>query len=126
MPLTIARRGWFLLGTIPRLSKSNLTSFLTPSFLHTRRAETKFLPTAWLDGMRGIAAFLVYIRHFAAATHPDIQYGWGTNGEHRNFIHLPFLRLLTAGPAMVALFFIISGYALSLGPLRAIHHQSVK
>jgi peptidoglycan/LPS O-acetylase OafA/YrhL len=76
--------------------------------------------------MRGVAAFLVYIRHFAAATHPDIQYGWGTDGGYHNIIHLPFLHLLTAGPAMVALFFIISGYALSLGPLRAMHNQSVE
>lgn len=76
--------------------------------------------------MRGVAAFLVYVRHFAAATHPDIQYGWGTNGRYHNIIHLPFLHLLTAGPAMVALFFIISGYALSLGPLRTIHQQSVE
>ncbi|QDS68739.1 hypothetical protein FKW77_004598 [Venturia effusa] len=124
MIISTARRGWHLLSSTPKLSTSSPNSILTPSFLHQRAANTKVSPTAWLDGMRGIAAFLVYIRHFAAATHPDIQYGWGTNGRHRNFIHLPFIRLLTAGPAMVALFFIISGYALSLGPLKAIQHQS--
>jgi peptidoglycan/LPS O-acetylase OafA/YrhL len=126
MSLSILRKGSLLLGTFPRFSKSGLISLLVPSFLQPRRENAKVSPTAWLDGMRGIAAFLVYIRHFAAASHPDIQYGWGTNGEHHTIIQLPFLHLLTAGPAMVALFFIISGYALSLGPLRAIHNQSVE
>ena len=71
--------------------------------------------------MRGLAAFFVYIRHFSAITHPDIQPGFGSSDSNRWIIQLPFLRLLISGPSMVALFFIISGYALSWGPLRALH-----
>jgi hypothetical protein len=108
-----------------RSSKCNISSILLPSFFHPRRAESaRVSQTAWLDGIRGCAAFLVYIRHFAAASHPDIQFGF--DETHRSFIHLPFFHLLTAGPAMVALFFIISGYALSWGPLRALHNQSIE
>jgi peptidoglycan/LPS O-acetylase OafA/YrhL len=71
--------------------------------------------------MRGLAAFFVYIRHFGAIHHPDIQPGFGSSPENRYIIQLPFLRLLVSGPAMVALFFIISGYALSWGPLKVLH-----
>jgi peptidoglycan/LPS O-acetylase OafA/YrhL len=107
------------------ITKLCFASLLLPSFLQSRRGEkTRVSPTAWLDGVRGIAAFFVYIRHFASATHPDIQYGFGTNETQRSIIQLPFFHLLTAGPAMVALFFIVSGYALSWRPLRALHYQS--
>jgi peptidoglycan/LPS O-acetylase OafA/YrhL len=73
--------------------------------------------------MRGLASFFVYIRHFASATHANIQVGYGTNEQNMWIIQLPFLRLLVGGPAMVALFFIISGYALSWGPLKSLHQQ---
>ncbi|KAF2428280.1 hypothetical protein EJ08DRAFT_671449 [Tothia fuscella] len=109
-----------------RASKISNGSFLMPSFLQSRNKSKneRVSRTAWLDGMRGLAAFFVYIRHFASATHPNIQVGFGANPDNRYLIQLPILHLLTAGPAMVALFFIISGYALSWGPLRAIHNQS--
>jgi peptidoglycan/LPS O-acetylase OafA/YrhL len=123
--LSLFRRGSRLLDRFLRTSKNSIASVLLPSFLHQRRAEkTQVSPTSWLDGVRGVAAFLVYIRHFAAATHPDIQYGFDEN--HRYIIQLPFFHLLTAGPAMVSVFFIVSGYALSWGPLHAIHSQSVE
>jgi hypothetical protein len=97
-------------------------AILVPSFLHKKASSSsKVAPTAWLDGMRGVAAFFVYIRHFAAITHPNIQPGFGSSDSNRWIIQLPYLRLLISGPSMVALFFIISGYALSWGPLRALH-----
>ncbi|KAF2094450.1 hypothetical protein NA57DRAFT_46599 [Rhizodiscina lignyota] len=80
--------------------------------------------TAWLDGMRGFASFFVYIRHFASATHTHIEFGYGQDEENHFLIQLPFLRLVVGGPAMVALFFIISGYALSWAPLRSMHYES--
>jgi peptidoglycan/LPS O-acetylase OafA/YrhL len=109
-----------------RPSKSYSGSFLLPSFLQPRsKSDARGVSkTAWLDGMRGLAAFFVYIRHFASATHPAIQVGYGTDPANRYLIQLPFLHLIVSGPAMVALFFIISGYALSWGPLRAIHSES--
>jgi peptidoglycan/LPS O-acetylase OafA/YrhL len=103
--------------------RSPVPTILVPSFLHKKSggSSNKVAPTAWLDGMRGIAAFFVYIRHFSAITHPNIQPGFGSSDSNRWIIQLPFLRLLISGPSMVALFFIISGYALSWGPLRALH-----
>jgi hypothetical protein len=119
----------FPIGALRALSRpilhSKLLETLSPSFLRSSQdANAKVLPTAWLDGMRGLAAFFVYIRHFGAIHHPDIQPGFGSSPENRWFIQLPFIRLLISGPSMVALFFIISGYALSWGPLKVLHQGS--
>lgn len=98
----------------------------TPRQVHAR-ASPEYVPissTTWLDGVRGLASLFVYIRHFASATHPNLQIGYGRDDENRYLIQLPFIRLLVGGPAMVALFFIISGYALSWAPLRTMHYES--
>jgi peptidoglycan/LPS O-acetylase OafA/YrhL len=118
------------LKNIARPITSRIPPALLPSFLQPRNnsesaSNTKVSPTAWLDGMRGLAAFFVYIRHFGAIHHPDIQPGFGSSDSNRYITQLPFIRLLVSGPAMVALFFIISGYALSWGPLKSIHGGAV-
>jgi len=119
-------------ATFPhRISRitSLIPTVLLPSFLHPRSndgsSSNKVSPTAWLDGMRGLAAFFLYIRHFGAIHHPQIQPGFGSSDANRYIIQLPFIRLLVSGPSMVALFFIISGYALSWGPIKTIHAGQV-
>ncbi|KAI0024297.1 acyltransferase [Xylariomycetidae sp. FL0641] len=77
----------------------------------------KLGPTAYLDGMRGLAALFVFFCHYFY-TQFAVHEGWGHNGAHRDFWRLPGVRLLYAGPSMVCVFFIVSGYALSLKPLR--------
>lgn len=72
-------------------------------------------PTAWLDGMRGIAALLVYFYHLSYSTH-DVYTGWSPG--HYQLLRLPFIKALYNGPAMVSLFFVLSGYALSYKPVR--------
>ncbi|KAK5456263.1 hypothetical protein LTS15_005582 [Exophiala xenobiotica] len=57
-------------------------------------------PTSYLDALRGYAAFNVFIFHIFGTDH---QNDWQ---------HQPILNLLFAGRGMVALFFVISGYAL--------------
>lgn len=86
--------------------------------------------TAYLDGLRGFAAFLVYIHHsqlwvHGAVLHPEIkdgmflenafwESGWGWRGEYR-FGTLPVVRnFFTGGHASVATFFVISGYVLTM------------
>ncbi|KAI5363004.1 putative acyltransferase 3 domain-containing protein [Septoria linicola] len=77
--------------------------------------------TAYLDGLRGLAALLVYIYHHVSwyfGPTDDIINGWGANGNHY-FFQLPFIRLiLTGGNAGVVIFFVLSGYVLSISPLR--------
>lgn len=97
--------------------------FLLPSFIasrlspHHERTQGRLGPTAYLDGMRGLAAFIVFFCHYFYSSF-IIADGWGSNNENYDLFKLPFLRLVYAGPPMVAVFFIISGYALSLKPLK--------
>lgn len=84
--------------------------------------ERKLRPTAYLDGLRGLAAFAVYTAHSEAWNHDVqlIQYGFGYK-EHYSFITLPFVRVFfTGGHSAVAIFFVISGFVLSQRPLQLI------
>ena len=120
--------------------------FLLPSFTHHRfspardrrnndtngNSSAKVLsPTAYLDGMRGLAAFFVFFCHyFYTAFFIAEGYGWlprpppdsdkpaPTVSTYTSLWRLPFVRLLYSGPSMVCVFFVISGYALSLRPLQ--------
>ncbi|KAH7234552.1 hypothetical protein B0J15DRAFT_471688 [Fusarium solani] len=56
--------------------------------------------------------------------HPGLLWAYGGPGENKRLlIQLPFIRLIVHGRAMVAIFFVISGYALSFSPLKFIHKQ---
>ncbi|KAK3373349.1 acyltransferase [Lasiosphaeria ovina] len=112
--------------------------FLIPSFVQARisrdhrrlsssraaaAAPERLGPTAYLDGMRGLAAFFVFFCHyFYTCFH--IAGGWGDDGDRFWFLRLPFVRLVYSGPPMVCVFFVISGYALSLKPLRLARARS--
>lgn len=109
---------------------SQLLWCLLPSFLHSTTQEhmtnsSKTHPTAYLDGMRGMAAFSVFLCHLSYGTW-DIThtYGSGELGENDRLIQLPIVRLFYSGPPMVAIFFVVSGYVLSYKPVRLMRtHQ---
>ncbi|KAH0383268.1 hypothetical protein KCU92_g5458, partial [Aureobasidium melanogenum] len=91
--------------------------FLLPSFLHFAFASSdtpadegrpkSVHPTAWLDGMRGIAALLVYVYHLSYSTH-DVDTAWTYDGK-QGFLRLPLIRFFYNGHFMVAIFFVLSG-----------------
>ncbi|CAK7204227.1 hypothetical protein SEUCBS139899_006981 [Sporothrix eucalyptigena] len=97
---------------------------LVPSFLQPVKPGTqpkKLHPTAWLDGLRGVAAFFVVWHHASLLWFSwDIHRGYHSENSARTnwLIQLPILRLVVSGPPHVAVFFVISGYALSYKPLR--------
>ncbi|CAK7265076.1 hypothetical protein SEPCBS57363_001400 [Sporothrix epigloea] len=95
---------------------------LVPSFLHPVAPGTplkKLHPTAYLDGLRGVAAFLVVWHHASLLWFTwSIHRGYASDKDANWLIQLPFLRLAIAGPPQVSVFFVISGYALSYKPLR--------
>lgn len=96
--------------------------FLIPSFLQGRHAReqirpAKLSPTAYLDGMRGLAALFVFFCHYFYQAF-IIAEGWGAGENNYHFLKLPFIRLWYQGPPAVCLFFVISGYALSYRPLK--------
>lgn len=106
--------------------------FLLPSFLvapfrpsHPALYRTSPRPTAYLDGLRGVAALIVYIYHFAIQWRLDLVHGYGTPALSPNnqIIQAVPFRLLISGRASVTTFFVISGYVLSTRCLRQIYKK---
>lgn len=100
---------------------------LKPTFLRTQtpdedREPLKSRPsnrsdTAYLDGLRGIAAFIVFILHLWMPFDRTTVLGFGP-GLSYGIFNLPILRVVRSGKAMVRIFFVISGYVLTLSPAR--------
>ncbi|KAH7134516.1 acyltransferase family-domain-containing protein [Dactylonectria estremocensis] len=102
-----------------------LAWFLVPSFLQGRHAlpkPAKLSPTAYLDGMRGLAALFVFFCHYTYTSF-DVGFAWGGNNSNYDILKVPILRLWYQGPVSVTIFFLISGYALSYRPLKLIRSQ---
>ncbi|KAH8742218.1 hypothetical protein F5882DRAFT_472189 [Hyaloscypha sp. PMI_1271] len=99
--------------------------FLLPSFVSKRlrpgviALPPKLHPTAWLDGLRGIASYSVYSCHLMYYF-PNVGVPWGLDGTNKNFFQLPIVNLPSRGSTMVTIFFMISGYVLSFGALKQI------
>ncbi|CDF81327.1 Putative uncharacterized protein, partial [Taphrina deformans PYCC 5710] len=113
-------------SSTPTPSPSNrILRILRPAFISPPRPQ-KLRSTSYLDGLRGIAAFIVYVAHSEAWNHDadEIQYGFGYR-DHYAAITLPFVRVfITGGHAAVAVFFVISGFVLSRRPLTLIRARS--
>lgn len=103
--------GWALYGLIP--------SFIEVRLRREPPKPERQHPTAYLDGIRGLAAFAVFLCHLAYQTwFITFGFGAGEPGENAWPAQLPIIKLIYSGPPAVALFFVISGYALSYKPLR--------
>lgn len=101
------------LSSLPR----RLLLSLLPSPFTPQPPPPPLTPTSHLDGLRGLAALFVFHCHVLYTSY-IIAPGYGHSSSHHHLPLLPLLRLLFSGPPMVCLFFVISGYALSLRPLR--------
>ncbi|KAK1543927.1 acyltransferase [Colletotrichum paranaense] len=105
------------------------TFFISPFNYFTtapsRRPKPRKLgPTAYLDGLRGVAAFVVYIFHFSYLWFPDLRWGYGFAG-HQMFWQMPIVRALHSGRASVTVFFVISGFVLTLKTVSMIHKRKM-
>jgi peptidoglycan/LPS O-acetylase OafA/YrhL len=103
-----------------------LLLFLLPSYLasnhdFTAQTTSPLRATSALDGIRGLAALIVFIFHILFAYTPLVEYGYGLDFANNRLIQLPFLRILYAGHAMVAVFFVVGGYVMAIKPLTLIH-----
>ena len=82
-------------------------------------------PTAYLDGLRGFAAFLVYIHHHELWAHGAANYAnaavfenaFGWHGQFSFATFYGVRNFFTGGHMAVAVFYVISGYVLSAKPL---------
>ncbi|TDZ73132.1 hypothetical protein CTRI78_v001417 [Colletotrichum trifolii] len=94
---------------------------LLPSFFHNQDPNTPVKPlhpTAYLDGIRGVAAFLVVLHHWSLLTFTlRIHKGYGSDAAPL-LIQLPGIRLLVSGFWAVCVFFVVSGFSLSHKPLK--------
>ncbi|KAK1836200.1 acyltransferase family-domain-containing protein [Podospora conica] len=113
LPTTAPTPRHLRLPGLPHLLRRLLPSPLIDPF----PPDTPPHPTSHLDGLRGLAALFVFHCHLLYTAYA-IAPGYGHAASHHHLLLLPFLRLLHAGPPMVCLFFVVSGYALSLRPLR--------
>jgi hypothetical protein len=96
-----------------------LPSFIPLATLEVRTTSRKLHLTAWLDGLRGVASLCVVFHHTIIHNYPIALKGW--NGTTQNmFVQLPWVRLFLAGHPQVAIFFVVSGFSLSYGPLKRI------
>ncbi|KAK6542814.1 hypothetical protein TWF694_006755 [Orbilia ellipsospora] len=128
-----------ILTVAPVFARHSLRSCfyaLTPSFLHPTPASTTGLPgpqtnqprstlapTAYLDGLRGTAAFFVFIYHFLYTYFPSLEYGFLHGNDDLNPLQLPVIRVFMCGASMVSIFFVISGFALSYKSIRQIRNR---
>ena len=98
---------------------------LIPSPIQRRRAPHlsktfQLGPTSYLDGLRGLASFIVFAHHYTCEyVVPYVAY-YGVSDEKlpSSFLQLPFIRVIFSGRPMVHIFFVISGFVLSKKPLQ--------
>lgn len=109
-------------------AKAWLLHLVKPSFIgKCSRHGEKPRRTAYLDGLRGFAALLVYWGHHELWAHdalsPDriLENSYGYE-KQTFFACLPFVRnFFSGGHFAVTVFFVLSGYVLSAKPMAMIH-----
>ncbi|KAH7175252.1 acyltransferase family-domain-containing protein [Dactylonectria macrodidyma] len=104
--------------------------FLVPSFLQGRQVRSQLFPaklgpTAYLDGVRGVACLMVFNQHYFSTAY-DTRQVWGCQGGNYNIMRLPIVRVAYGGNEAVAMFFIISGYALSYRCLKLARSRNIE
>ena len=126
----IARKLWHVLRSVGHIPYHALSSNADgPPGIRARMfgwPPPKLDPareTAWLDGLRGVAAFLVITYHYNLSWFaPDTEAPYGAIDKLSwQLWRLPFLRIIMcSGHLQVSIFFVLSGFVLSWGPLASI------
>ncbi|KIL96002.1 hypothetical protein FAVG1_00741 [Fusarium avenaceum] len=104
----------------------NIVNTIKAGIRARTRPVENLRPTAYLDGLRGFAALLVYCHHHQLWAHGIVEQdhvfenSFGYQGKY-HFATFPFVRhFFSGGHYAVSTFFILSGYVLSLKPLTLI------
>jgi peptidoglycan/LPS O-acetylase OafA/YrhL len=136
-PLTPSERWRWM----PRVALSllwHLCLFCIPSFMRRTPAITNGngcekqaridapskSSTEYLDGVRGVASFIVFIFHFTHLKYPSTNTGYIHSANHNLSIwQLPMIRFVYSGAAMVSIFFVVSGYVLTHRYIQKMHRH---
>lgn len=106
-------------GTTPKgamlLALRFIISILFP---WTKDKTTKLHQTAYLDGLRGVAALIVVFHHWKCAMVGTLLEGYGTGTDNEWFLQMPFVRVVHSGTLSVKLFYTLSGLVLSSRALK--------
>ena len=101
---------------------------LSPLFRKRARSPARPLRrTAYLDGLRGFAAFMVYWQHHQLWAHENqkdgrfMEAGFGYQGKYHLCTFHGLRTFFTGGHFAVTVFFVISGCVLADKPMRLIH-----
>ncbi|KAG6037122.1 hypothetical protein E4U41_005314 [Claviceps citrina] len=112
---------------------SHATAWLSSPAWKWAARPKKLHKTAYLDGLRGFAALLVYLHHHVLWVHnmdrlaqnAIFENGFGYDGQYY-FAALPGVRLFFSGGHLaVSVFFVLSGYVLSIKPWRLIEDNDI-
>ncbi|KAH3912913.1 hypothetical protein HBH56_109160 [Parastagonospora nodorum] len=81
----------------------------------------------WLDGVRGVAAVIVVWFHATAGrlVTPYRSFWDSPASENRYLYQLAPFRIFFSGPGMVDIFFVVSGYSVSIGLIKLRHEGSL-
>ncbi|GJC78343.1 hypothetical protein ColLi_01181 [Colletotrichum liriopes] len=111
----------FIFLFLPTFITCPITHFTTEPNDHAKTIQLG--PTAYLDGLRGVAAFIVYVFHFSYLWFPQLRSGYGVSDDNKLFWQLPIIRVLHSGRSSVTVFFVISGFVLTIKTLNMIHQR---
>lgn len=107
----------------PGDSKNEPRGVMSTVFGFTASKNDDLRDTSWLDGLRGVAAFLVMVYHYNLDTFlfsTETPYG-APNTHPWEIWRLPYLRLIwCSGTLQVGIFFVLSGFVLSWSSLSSI------
>jgi hypothetical protein len=105
----------------------SIFTFFIPEIFQKRSTSAKRPgPTAWLDGLRGVAALSVCTMHLTVFTHPNLELCYGApvtlEKSNTSIAAWPIFRLpFSGGHFAVILFFTISGYVVPRRMIGLLH-----
>ncbi|KAJ0271488.1 hypothetical protein COL940_011011 [Colletotrichum noveboracense] len=116
-------RNDYLMSILCLILPSFIFSSTKSPSLDSRRSSTSQVndSTAYLDGLRGLASFIIYISHYSHLWYPELGQGYVAADDGSMSWQKSVVRILHSGRSGVTILFVISGYVLSIRALAMIY-----